>query len=97
MHPLAVPLLTFFDCLPRSTSFLYLSFGGVFGGLIGPLLAGILMDTVGPWIPILLVFGITPLVFGMLLFIPETLPVKLKTASDEAQPRPLSEVVSLKT
>ncbi|KAK0724379.1 general substrate transporter, partial [Lasiosphaeris hirsuta] len=71
----------------KSASFLHLSFGGVSGSLIGPFTAGILMEKVSPWLPICLVFGFSPfVVFGMLLFIPETLPIKLKTAPDVSLP-----------
>ncbi|KAK4185419.1 major facilitator superfamily domain-containing protein [Podospora australis] len=71
----------------RSTGFLYLSFGAVSGTLVGPFLAGILMEKVSPWFPIFLVFAITPFVFGILVFLPETLPIKLKQATQEdAQP-----------
>ncbi|KAK4234330.1 general substrate transporter [Achaetomium macrosporum] len=71
----------------RATAFLYVSFGAVCGGLIGPVTAGLLMEHLGPWFPILVVFGINPFVFGLLLFIPETLPVKLREATAQ-QDRP---------
>ncbi|KAK0648378.1 general substrate transporter [Cercophora newfieldiana] len=64
----------------KSTSFLYLSFGAVFGTLVGPVTAGILMEKISPWVPILSVFFITPFVFALLLFIPETLSTQLKTS-----------------
>jgi len=45
------------------------------------------MDTVGPWVPIGLVFAITPFILMLLLFLPETLPIKLRPPSqDEPEP-----------
>ncbi|KAL2130876.1 hypothetical protein VTI74DRAFT_5830 [Chaetomium olivicolor] len=71
----------------RSSGFLCLSFGAVLGTLIGPVAAGLLMEHLGPWFPILAIFCIAPLTFGLLLFLPETLPIKLKgvTESDAQQ------------
>ncbi|KAK0705833.1 major facilitator superfamily domain-containing protein [Apiosordaria backusii] len=77
------------DVSTETTGFLYLSFGAVSGTLVGPFLAGILMQTIGPWCPIGLVFALTPLIFGALLFLPETLPIKLKEAAQQGQ-QPLS-------
>ncbi|KAK3988824.1 general substrate transporter [Cladorrhinum sp. PSN332] len=71
----------------KATGFLYLSFGAVSGGLAGPVMSGILMETVGPWCPIFVVFGITPFVFAILVFLPETLPIHLrKTATNKQEP-----------
>ncbi|KAK4221416.1 major facilitator superfamily domain-containing protein [Podospora fimiseda] len=71
----------------KATGFLYLSFGAASGGLFGPVVSGILMETVSPWCPILVVFGITPFVFAILLFLPETLPIELnKNAMKKQQP-----------
>ncbi|KAK0624388.1 general substrate transporter [Immersiella caudata] len=67
----------------KSTSFLYLSFGAVFGTLVGPVTAGILMEKVSPWAPIILVFFITPFVFILLLFLPETLTMQRKAPATE--------------
>ncbi len=39
------------------------------------------MEHLGPWFPILLVFCLTPFVFALLIFLPETLPLKLRSAS----------------
>lgn len=69
---------------PRSTSFLRLSFGAVLGTLVGPFAAGLLMEKINPWFPVLLVFALTPTVFIVLLFIPETLPIKKPPAEQEA-------------
>lgn len=45
------------------------------------------MEAVSPWCPILVVFAITPFVFGILLFLPETLPAQLRdTTSGNQQP-----------
>ena len=73
----------------RSANFLYLSFGAVAGTLVGPAAAGVLMEKISPWFPILSVFAITPFVFGILLFIPETLPVKPSAAPDGEPQTPL--------
>ncbi|KAK3321784.1 general substrate transporter [Apodospora peruviana] len=81
----------------KSTGFLYLSFGAVSGGLVGPVVSGILMETVGAWIPIVIVFAITPFIFALLVFIPETLPVKLKTPSDVVEEQSLLLVSIQKT
>ncbi|KAK5662626.1 hypothetical protein OQA88_8540 [Cercophora sp. LCS_1] len=75
----------------KSTNFLYLSFGAVAGSLVGPAIAGILMETVSPWLPILCVFAVTPLVFCILLFIPETLAIRIPDAPDE-EPDPRSKM-----
>ncbi|KAK4195137.1 major facilitator superfamily domain-containing protein [Triangularia verruculosa] len=76
----------------RATGFLYLSFGAVSGTLVGPFLAGILMQAFSPWCPIALVFALTPCIFGALLFLPETLPAKLKEAAQQ-QHQPISKKV----
>ncbi|KAK3897103.1 general substrate transporter [Staphylotrichum tortipilum] len=65
----------------RATSFLFLSFGAVSGGLAGPVTAGLLMEHLGPWFPVLLVFCLTPFVFSLTIFLPETLPIKLRSAA----------------
>lgn len=70
-----------------------LSFGAVLGGLIGPITAGLLMEHMGPWFPVGLVFCITPFVFALVLFLPETLPIKLQAASQQEEPRPLAQKV----
>ncbi|KAK4447310.1 general substrate transporter [Podospora aff. communis PSN243] len=72
----------------KSTSFLYLSFGAVLGTLVGPVTAGILMEKISPWVPIISVFFITPFVFILLLFVPETLSIRLKGPSTEDAPAP---------
>ena len=41
------------------------------------------MEKISPWFPVLLVFAITPAVFAVLLFIPETLPVKLESFPEQ--------------
>ncbi|KAK4166959.1 general substrate transporter [Cladorrhinum sp. PSN259] len=69
----------------KATGFLYLSFGAVSGGLAGPVMSGILMETVGPWCPIFIVFGITPFVFGILLFLPETLPINRRQTATNTE------------
>ncbi|KAK1834018.1 major facilitator superfamily domain-containing protein [Podospora conica] len=83
----------------KSTSFLRLSFGAVLGTLVGPFAAGLLMEKISPWFPVLLVFAITPVVFAVLLFIPETLPVKQTPTEEqpgvsEIPKRPLREALA---
>jgi len=47
------------------------------------------MEKINPWVPILSVFVITPFVFALLLFIPETLSIQLKTPlAEETGPVP---------
>ncbi|KAK4154815.1 general substrate transporter [Chaetomidium leptoderma] len=75
----------------RATGFLCLSFGAVLGTLIGPVTAGLLMEHMGPWFPIILVFCVTPFVFALMLFLPETLPIKLQKATDQDEQQPLTE------
>lgn len=41
------------------------------------------MEKINPWFPVLLVFALTPTVFIILLFIPETLPIKPTPAEQE--------------
>lgn len=67
----------------RAASFLYLTFGATAGGLVGPVLAGLLMTKFGPWIPIYCVLATTPVLFTAVLFIPETLKTKAKKRADE--------------
>ncbi|KEY73320.1 hypothetical protein S7711_01436 [Stachybotrys chartarum IBT 7711] len=57
----------------KAASFLYLTFGATAGGLLGPVLAGLLMQRFGPWVPIYIVLAITPFIFCLFAFIPETL------------------------
>ncbi len=81
--------LTVADLL-RATGFLYLSFGAVSGGLIGPVAAGLLMERLGPWFPVLMVFCLTPFVLGLIVFVPETLPLKLRETRASEEQRPLA-------
>ncbi|KAK4145118.1 general substrate transporter [Dichotomopilus funicola] len=71
----------------RSTHFLYISFGAVSGGLIGPIAAGLMMEHLGPWFPVRLVFYVSPIIFTLVLFLPETLPLKLEDNSTTSAPQ----------
>ncbi|KAM0348034.1 hypothetical protein ACHAPU_004537 [Fusarium lateritium] len=62
----------------KAKHFLWLTFGATSGGIIGPVVAGILMNKYGPWVPIYLVFLTVPLIVGILFFLPETLTINLK-------------------
>ena len=48
--------------------------------MFGPVIAGKLMETYGPWVPILAVYGTIPVMIGLVLLLPETLQVDAKTA-----------------
>ncbi len=76
--------------LSRATGFLYISFGAVSGGLIGPVAAGLLMEHQGPWFPVLMVFCLTPLVLGLMVFVPETLPLKVRETRASEEQRSLA-------
>lgn len=78
-------LVVMADRIARANSFLRVSLGAVCGGLIGPVSAGLLMEHFGPWFPVILVFSITPFVFGLLLFLPETLQTKQRDAQANGQ------------
>jgi PCFT/HCP family folate transporter-like MFS transporter 1/3 len=62
----------------RGANFLYLNLGAAGGSLLGPLIAGLLMNRFDPWVPIALVLTTIPIVVGMLLFVPETLTINVK-------------------
>ncbi|KAF4120600.1 Major Facilitator Superfamily [Geosmithia morbida] len=78
----------------KASNFLYITIGSAAGGLIGPLLAGLLMEKFGPWVPVTIVLYISPVVFLIFLFIPETRtgkemkgePTSSKPAYDDDQP-----------
>ncbi|ATY61194.1 Major facilitator superfamily transporter [Cordyceps militaris] len=65
----------------KAANFLYISLGSATGGLLGPLLAGVLMTRFGPWVPIWIVISISPLLISVLLLLPETLKVKTGSAA----------------
>ncbi|KAM0272192.1 hypothetical protein ACHAQH_008815 [Verticillium albo-atrum] len=74
----------------RSTHFLYLSVGAVVAGLLTPLASGFLLETYGPWVPIRLVYFMSPVVFTAASLLPETLRVKLPDGDTIPEPtRPL--------
>ncbi|KAF6803475.1 major facilitator superfamily transporter [Colletotrichum sojae] len=66
----------------RASNFVFLSVGAVVGGLAGPLVAGFLMERLGPWVPIKLVFLFTPFVLLVMVLLPETL--RPKADAEEA-------------
>ncbi|KAF5007802.1 hypothetical protein FDECE_5885 [Fusarium decemcellulare] len=73
----------------KATHFLWLTFGSTAGGIIGPVIAGILMNKYGPWLPIYLVACMVPVIYGILFLLPETLTINLKdqkTQSDVSRP-----------
>ncbi|KAF7550052.1 hypothetical protein G7Z17_g5968 [Cylindrodendrum hubeiense] len=68
----------------KATHFLYLTFGATAGGIAGPVIAGLLMQRYGPWLPIYIVFALLPVIFVILFLLPETLTIKIKNKQDEA-------------
>lgn len=62
--------------------------GATAGGLLGPLLAGLLMERWGPWLPITIVCCSVPFVLALFVFIPETLTVKLEAQRPEEEEGP---------
>ncbi|KAF4466490.1 mfs transporter [Fusarium albosuccineum] len=73
----------------KATHFLWLTFGSTAGGIIGPVIAGILMNKYGPWLPIYLVACMVPVIYGILFLLPETLTINIrdqKTQSDVSRP-----------
>ncbi|CAM1508145.1 Fc.00g049930.m01.CDS01 [Cosmosporella sp. VM-42] len=68
----------------KASNFLYLTFGATAGGLLGPLMAGLLMERYGPWVPISIVLYTLPFIFFLLIFLPETLTINLKKQGDAA-------------
>ncbi|KAM3447079.1 hypothetical protein MY3296_009074 [Beauveria thailandica] len=73
----------------KSTNFLYVSLGSATGGLLGPLLAGVLMNKFGPWVPIWIVIGISPSLILLLALVPETLATKTKSSLASSSPSSL--------
>ncbi|KAF7558684.1 hypothetical protein G7046_g5482 [Stylonectria norvegica] len=71
----------------KASNFLYLTFGATSGGLLGPVLAGLLMERYGPWMPISVVLVVTPFLFIVMFFLPETLTVNTK-AQQSGAPEP---------
>lgn len=69
----------------RAASFLYLTLGATSGGLLGPLLAGILMTNFGPWVPIYIAITVTPFMLCVFFFIPETLTIETRAKKNDDQ------------
>ncbi|KAL2270678.1 hypothetical protein VTJ83DRAFT_49 [Remersonia thermophila] len=78
----------------RANSFLFLAVGAASGGLLGPVAAGLLMEHLGPWFPVLLVLGISPFIFGSIALVPETLPPEDKGTPRQDEPRRFSHQLS---
>lgn len=53
------------------------------GALLGPLTAGLLMERFDPWVPIVVVLCTIPIVFAIIVFIPETLTINVKAQHAE--------------
>ncbi|OAQ97610.1 hypothetical protein LLEC1_04226 [Akanthomyces lecanii] len=71
----------------KASNFLYVSLGSATGGLLGPLLAGVLMTQFGPWVPIWIVIFISPFLICILLLLPETLAVHITPSSSSTPTR----------
>ncbi|TWU72145.1 hypothetical protein ED733_003321 [Metarhizium rileyi] len=69
----------------KAASFLYLTFGATLGGLIGPLLAGVLMTNFGPYMPIHIALIVTPFMLCVFFFIPETLNLDTRAKKHQDQ------------
>ncbi|KAF5026536.1 hypothetical protein F66182_1396 [Fusarium sp. NRRL 66182] len=81
----------------KAKHFLWLTFGSTAGGLVGPIIAGVLMNKFGPWLPIYLVSATAPIIVGILLILPETLTISLKdqkARADKAAPATFKEHLS---
>ncbi|KAM7192584.1 general substrate transporter [Naviculisporaceae sp. PSN 640] len=77
-----------------STGLLYLSAGGMAGGLVAPVIAGLLM-TISPWLPILVVFSFAPIITLIMLLVPETLDIeKIQTNKTTSGPSTGSAVMN---
>lgn len=53
--------------------------GASAGGLLGPLISGILMSKYGPWVPVYITLFSIPLVYAVIFLVPETLVKKPKS------------------
>lgn len=69
-----------------------LMIGATVGGLLGPPLSGVLMETFNPWIPIYVASALSPFVLAAMLILPETL--KRKAASEHSPTQSLTEWAS---
>ncbi|KAK1474072.1 major facilitator superfamily transporter [Colletotrichum tamarilloi] len=78
----------------RASNFVILSVGAVVGGVSGHVSAGFLMEKFGPWVPIRMVFLLTPFVFLIIMLLPETLRVKLDNGHEPPKPQlPLGDAI----
>lgn len=66
-----------------------LMIGATAGGLLGPVLSGVLMEAFNPWLPIYIVATITPFVLGAMVLLPETL--QRKATSEHSPSQSLTE------
>jgi len=67
----------------RGSSFLLLMIGATTGGLLGPLISGILMEIFHPWVPIYVVAAMSPFVIALMFLLPETLQRKTPSEDDD--------------
>ena len=66
--------------------------GATSGGLLGPIVSGVLMEAFHPWMPIYIVAAMTPFVLGAMFLLPETL--QRKATSEHAPSQTLTEWAS---
>lgn len=62
-----------------------LMIGATVGGLIGPPISGILMESFHPWFPIYVVVAISPIILASMFFLPETLQRRATDAHEPSQ------------
>ncbi|GJN80563.1 hypothetical protein PLIIFM63780_004090 [Purpureocillium lilacinum] len=67
----------------RATSFLMISFGGLSGGFVGPVVSSALMQMSSPWTPLLVSFAAMLLGGAVMAFVPETMPPRKEDPDDE--------------
>lgn len=70
-----------------------LMIGATVGGLLGPLLSGVLMEAFHPWFPIYVASALSPFILAAMLVLPETL--KRKTASEHSPSQSVTEWASV--
>jgi hypothetical protein len=73
------------DHIIRASAFFVMSFGFLFGSLLGPTIASRLMETGSPWTPLVIAYTLIPFGVSLMVFIPETLQSKRDADEDASQ------------
>ncbi|KAJ6444741.1 major facilitator superfamily transporter [Purpureocillium lavendulum] len=68
----------------RANSFLMISFGGLIGAFVGPVVSSALMQLTSPWVPLLASFAALLLGGAVMAFVPETMPPRKADPEDES-------------